>query len=64
MRPSSAFQTTESKRGITDEKGSAYFQFFVPSKRSNFNFNDITNEGYRKKLIPINMVYKKEDLYD
>ncbi len=26
--------------------------------------NDFMNGSYRKKLIPTNMMYKKEDLYD
>jgi hypothetical protein len=27
-------------------------------------FNDLLNTNYRKKLIPANMAYKKEDLYE
>ena len=31
---------------------------------SNLQLNDFMNSSYRKKLIPHNMMYKKEDLYD
>lgn len=27
-------------------------------------FSDMVNSNYRKKLIPANIAYKKEDLYD
>jgi hypothetical protein len=33
-------------------------------RKNTINVNDFMNNNYRRKIIPMNMIYEKEDLYD